>query len=161
MNEVRNWATLMLGCLILCVISEFFIPTGKIGKTINIILSLFVMTSFLTLIIPKNKLFSEFHFDSPKINLKSYEKFQKKINDQTNTLAEKNIKSIIKQLLLDNNISAEKIEIFMDRNEDNCILIIKCKIYILNEDVTVKEKIKNEIEKKLNIETEIISKNEV
>ena len=45
----------------------------------------------------------------------------------------------------------------MDRNEDNCIVMIRCKIYISNAAEENSEKIKKEIESKLNINTEVIS----
>ena len=51
----------------------------------------------------------------------------------------------------------KKIEIFTDKNENNCIVMIRCKIYISSADKDDSQKIKKEIENKLNIATEVIS----
>ena len=45
MNAVKNWSAVISGSVLLCVILEFLIPPGKVGKSMNIILGAFVMCS--------------------------------------------------------------------------------------------------------------------
>ena len=97
---------------------------------------------------------------SPKLEEKNISKKLSRISevadDQTMNVAKKNIEGIIKGILKDSNINFKKIEIFMDRNQDNCILMIRCKIYIPQNEQGSEEKIKKELENKLNIKTQIV-----
>ena len=82
--------------------------------------------------------------------------FLNNINSQIESIAQDNIKAIILNTLKDIKINPKNIEIFMDTNEDNCISIIKCKIFLNKEYLDLADKAKNTIESKLKIETEVI-----
>lgn len=155
MNAVKNWSAVISGSVLLCVILEFLIPPGKVGKSMNIILGAFVMCSAIGWF----KSFDVRNFKS-SFNLKKFEAPEektKKLNSTAEEIIARNIESIIQRILKDINVPYKKIEIFMDRNEDNCIVMIRCKIYISNSAKDDSEKIKKEIESKLNINTEVIS----
>ena len=155
MNTVKNWSAVISGSVLLCVILEFLIPPGKIGKSMNIIFGAFVMCSAIGCL----KSFDIRNFKS-HFNLKNFkapEEKTKKLKSTAEDIITRNIEAIIQRILKDINISYKKIEIFMDRNEDNCIVMIRCKIYISNAAEENSEKIKKEIESKLNINTEVIS----
>lgn len=152
MNAVKNWSMVISGSVLLCMILEFLIPPGKIGKSMNIIFGAFVMCSAIGCF----KFFDVRNFKS-NFNLKNFkalEEKSKKLESAAEDIITRNIESIIQRILKDINISYKKIEIFMDRNEDNCIVMI---IYISNAAKENSEKIKKEIESKLNINTEVIS----
>ena len=155
MNAVKNWSAVISGSVLLCVILEFLIPPGKIGKSMNIIFGAFVMCSAIGCF----KSFDIRNFKS-NFNLKNFkapEEKTKKLKSTAEDIISRNIEAIIQRILKDINISYKKIEIFMDRNEDNCIVMIRCKIYISSTAREDSQKIKKEIENKLNIATEVIS----
>lgn len=156
MDAVKTWCTLVCSATIICSIIEFLIPPGKISKSINIVLSSFMLCCIILPFSSKSK-FKKIDFNNIfKEKNKNSEKTKNNISEQALIIAQKNIESIIKGLLKDNNIFFEKVEIFMDRNADNCILMIRCKIYIPKNSKPNIEKIKSEVENKLNIKTEII-----
>ena len=111
-------------------------------------------------------------FSSKYHNLKSvfknniFENIPKQKNAEKNTLSEslnnqiidstkEKIKLIILKNLKNINICPKKVEVIMDKDEYERIVINKCKISIDPNDIYLKEKIKNEIENKLNIKTEV------
>ena len=53
-------------------------------------------------------------------------------------------------------IIPEKVEVLMDINKDNCIVMIRCKIYISKNYENLKDSIISSVEKDLNIKTEVI-----
>lgn len=87
---------------------------------------------------------------------KKLESVSNAADEQTMDIAKKNIEALIKGVLKDNNVDFKKIEIFMDRNQDNCILMIKCKIYIPEDEQGSTEKIIKEVESKLKIKTQVV-----
>lgn len=155
MDVVKNWSSVISGSVLLCVILEFLIPPGKIGKSMNIIFGAFVICSSIGC-------FKSFDIRNFKynFNLKNFKAPEEKANHLRATAEDiitHNIEAIIQRILRDINVSYKKIEIFMDRNEDNCIVMIRCKIYISNTSKDDSQKIKKEIENRLNISTEVIS----
>ena len=79
------------------------------------------------------------------------------LNKQVSDTFQKNTEAVVKRHLNNLNINFEKVEVLMDINKDNCIVMIRCKIYISNSAKDDSEKIKKEIESKLNINPEVIS----
>lgn len=155
MSAVKNWSAVISGAVLLCVILEFLIPPGKMGKSMNIILGAFVMCSAISCL--KSFGLKNFKFNFNLKDLKTQEEKTKKLKSSAEEIVSRNIESIIQRILKDINIPYKKIEIFMDRNEDNCIVMIRCKIYISSDSKETGERIKKEIENKLNISTEVIN----
>lgn len=165
MNSINQWSILICLSSVACVIIELIMPPGNMLKSLKMTLGLFILVSLLTCIPNSIK----------KINIKRNKDHQNSINTtrfmegidkQFESIAENNLKIIVKDTLKNLGIKNEKIKIFMDTNENNCISIIKCKIFIPHELKPIGSnpktsslntaKIKKEIEKKLNIETEVI-----
>ena len=80
---------------------------------------------------------------------------EKTVKNQTELKAKENLIKLVEKKLGLEGIKAEKINIIMDTKEDNCISIIKCKIFLNEEDLDLTDKVKNLIENKLKIETEV------
>lgn len=157
MGNWSSWFGLISATSAICILAEFFIPKGKIGKSMNIILSMFVLSAFVGAInTAKQSLnlkpikFSEF------LPEKNAEKFTAKIEKQTQELVNKNLETAIRRELIDFKMNPKKIEIFTDKNEDNCIVMIRCKIYTNRSELISAENAKNMIEKNLGICTEFI-----
>lgn len=157
MNEWGSWFGLISTTLAVCILAEFFVPKGKIGKSINIILSMFVLSAFVSAINTGSQSFSLKIPNSNEYNFtQNAEKFTSKIEKQTEKLINKGLEAALRQELSGFNINPKKIEIFTDKNEDNCIVMIRCKIYVRNEESRFAAKAKETIEKNLKISTEII-----
>lgn len=155
MNFINQWSTLICLSSISCVIIELIIPSGKMEKILRTVLGVFILSS---LIIPFSKGIPKL---SLKINLDSIKdkkeyKFLESADKQFQIFAADNLKVIIHGVLKDIGIKDEKIEIFMDTNQDSCILITKCRIYIKKLNEKEIGSIKRELKEKLNIETEVI-----
>lgn len=158
MNSVNNWCAMLCSLIVASAAFEFLIPPGKISKSVNIVLGSLIIFLLMTPFTSKNNIRK---IDFEKLEEKNISKklssVSKSADDQTMDIAKKNVEALVKGILKDNNINFKKIEIFMDRNQDNCILMIKCKIYISQNEQGGEEKIKKEIENKLNIKTQVIS----
>ena len=48
MDLVRQWSALICLSSMICVLLEFLIPPGKIGKTMDMILGVFMLAAFIT-----------------------------------------------------------------------------------------------------------------
>ena len=67
--------------------------------------------------------------------------------DKIENIVSSNLKSI--------EIKPKKIDVIMNLNDNNCISISKCKVYIDKGDINKKEKILDEVQKILNLKPEI------
>lgn len=140
----------------ICVIVDLILPPGKIKKTMNTIIALFTICSLAYPITIKTK---NSNFKLKKLIDNSSKlpnsKLLENIDSQVISLAKTNLKKIIEIKLKDLGAFPEKIEIFMDTNKDNCIIMIRSKIYLNKKFEYIKPKIQSELNN-LNIPTEII-----
>ena len=127
-------------------------------KIMNIVLSIFVIAcvvDFFDSITHSIK----FNFDKIKnisANSDYNKKILKKVDNQVENYAVKNLKRIIYNYLLGYKLKAKKIEIFMDKNDEGSIVIIKCKIYISSEYDYSEDELRANIKRDLHLEAEII-----
>lgn len=164
MKIITSWSTLICLSSAACAVIELIMPPGNMAKTLRMILGLFMLVSF---VFPFSNGISKFNtaFKTKKINDKPIRDFVNGINKQIESLAENNLKAVIEQILSEMGVENEKTEIFMDTGQDNCISISRCKVYIKrnfrksdnNSSLTNSDllKIKKELEKRINIETEV------
>lgn len=156
MNVVKNWSVVISGSVLVCVILEFLIPPGKIGKSVNVVLGAFVLCSAIGCFKSFNIRNFKLDFNLKNFKLQEEEK-AKKLESTAEDIITRQMESVIQRILKDINVSYKKIEIFMDRNEDNCIVLIMCKIYVSNPTKEICEKIKKAIDDKLDISTEVLN----
>lgn len=154
MKSIQQWSSLICLTSIICTIIELILPPGKMQKTMNMVIGLFMLCAAITY--TKNLFNIKLDFNIINSDIIS-EKFGfvNDISSQIESIAQDNVKEIILNVLKQINVVPKKIEIFMDTNEDNCISIIKCKIFLNKEDLDLTDKVKNLIENKLKIETEV------
>ncbi len=161
MNAIKGWSLLICFTAIISAVVEFLIPPGKIGKTMNLILGVFGIIVFFTPFSVKYRNFKNF-FRNDTLSKISESKIPTKnsltesLNNQIIESGNEKIKFIISKNLKNIDVYPKKIEVSMDKDENNRIVMIKCKIFIQPKDINLKEKIKNEIENTLNITTEVI-----
>lgn len=157
MENVRKFSSLVTITCMICVIVDLMLPPGKIKKTMNTVIALFTLCS---LIHPLNIKSKSSNLKIKKILEKSSSfpnsKLLENVNSQVSSLVQANFRKILEIKLKDLGAPPEKIEISMDTNKDNCIIMIRCKIYLNKKYEHLKLKIQNEINNNLNIPIEII-----
>lgn len=144
---------------VVAAFAELLVPAGKMQKIANTVMSALVICCVITQFVNfKNDIFS--YFNSTKNFEKSINKSNvvDYITDKTRDFSKENIKALVAGILADMGVSFQKIEVFMDITEDNCIVMVRCKIYIGECDDKLKNCIKSEVESKLNIKTEVVAK---
>ena len=155
MKYIKNWSVLICLTSKICIIIELVLPPGKMEKTMKMVLGLFTLCAVMSPIKGLSNIKINFNMAN-KDFMDDKLGFLNNINSQIESIAQDNIKAIILNTLKDIKINPKNIEIFMDTNEDNCISIIKCKIFLNKEYLDLADKAKNTIESKLKIETEVI-----
>ena len=156
MDSVRQWSALISTSSVICILIEFLIPPGKIGKSMNMVLGVFMLVAFITPFTSKNGMFDmDFKKISRTEKLCDQKNVVENLNSQIADVAKQNIKAVITRNLRDINVNPKKIQIFMDTNETGCIVMIRCQIHLDESQSDLKEKIKSEIESKLKIKTEV------
>ncbi len=155
MKSIQQWTSIICIASIICIIIELMLPPGKMEKTMRMVLGIFMVCALISPIKNLKKL----NFNISNITteaIKDKFEFTNKINSQLTNLAEDNVRVLILSILKEKGISPKKVDIFMDTNEDNCISIIKSKIYVSKEEAELVNNIKSLIESKLKIETEVV-----
>ncbi len=155
MNGIKSWAMIICFVSVICTIVEMMVPSGKMEKMFKLIIGIFMLCSIL---IPLKNTISNISFDVKKSKnfIKDESKLKDIIDNQTETTAKENIKSIIKNFLDAKDIKPEKINIIMDTKQDNCISIKKIEVFLVRGDESKKDMIKKELEQKFEIKTDVI-----
>jgi len=157
MEVLKRWSLIICTSCIICTLIDLLIPRGKMQKIMQMIINIFIIGLAVSSFKQSLKDF--------KLNIKSTSifaslapdtNFLKKLDLQMSELAAESIRPIISEKLKSIDVIPKKIEIFMDTNSDNCIVMIRCKIYLENQYNSSKPQVYEEIAKKLNIPTEII-----
>lgn len=157
MNMIKEWSALLCITAIICTLIEFLIPPGKIEKTLNMVLGTFMVCAFIMPISTlKNNLNSSFEGIFSNTPTLSQKATQEILNNQVFEETKKNVETVIMRYLKNRQIIPEKVEVLMDINKDNCIVMIRCKIYISKNYENLKDSIISSVEKNLNIKTEVI-----
>lgn len=157
MDNVKKWSTIISVTYIVCILMQFLIPPGKVSKTMNMILGWFMISSIVVTIYQESKkdvLNIKSLIETSKFNAST--EFDETVKLQISELSAENIRKLINLKLNNIGISPKKIEIFMDTNKDNCILMIKCKIFLEEKYAQYKNQLCAEIQRDLNIKAEII-----
>lgn len=161
MGAIKGWSLLLCFAATISAMVEFLIPPGKIGKTMNLILGIFGIIVFFTPFSIKYHDLKNIFKNNDLNKISEAQKITKNsltesLNNQIIESGNEKIKLIISKNLKNINAYPKKIEVSMDKDENNRIVMIKCKIFINSNSKNLKEQIKKEIENKLNIKTEVI-----
>lgn len=155
MNQILNWSSVLCVLSFVCVISEFFILPGNLEKFMRSILYIFFACVLITFFSFKNLNFNfcnlKKDFDKNDSNNMNTEKLNRDIckvfKNKIEDIVLSNLKSI--------GINLKKIDLIVNLNENNCISINKCKVFIDKGDIDKKENIVDEVQKILNLKPEI------
>lgn len=128
MNALKSASMIACVCCIACSVVSLITPMGRMRKTVNLILGLFIICSMLIpvvgLVTTKETEFSleESVFE----NMNSEEEYEKLVLNETAD----NLVKAANDLLLSENIEAENISIGIKRTESDSIYISRINIYI-------------------------------
>lgn len=143
MNALKSASVIACVCCIACSIISLIAPLGRMKKTVNLILGLFMICS---MIVPVVGLFST---EKPKVNIDdyAYESGNYEYDYEELVLNETadNLVRAANDLLLAENITVDNIEIGIKKSDNNSIYISRIIIYINKEFETKVDKIKNVI----------------
>lgn len=157
MGIIKNWAVTLSLAAVICTLFEIFVPCGKVSKSMHMVISLFAIC---LAVFPFVSAFKNFKCEFGTFISNSKPKFSAKlanrVENQASELISGNIKVVVQSLLRELGVSSKKIEIFMDKNPDGCIVMIRCKIYIEKELENFKPKIQKEVKNRLNLEADVI-----
>lgn len=157
MENIRNWAAMLSLTAVICTLFEIFVPPGKVSKSVYMVISLFAVC---LAVFPLISAFRNFKCElgnlisnaKPKLSTK----FAEGVETQASDLISENIKVVVRSLLKEIGVTSKKIEIFMDKNTEGCIVMIRCKIYVEKEFENFKPQIQREIKNRLNIEATVV-----
>lgn len=157
MENIRNWAAMLSLTAVICTLFEIFVPPGKVSKSMYMVISLFAVC---LAVFPLISAFRNFKCElcnlisnaKPKLSTK----FAEGVETQASDLISENIKVVVRSLLKEIGVTSKKIEIFMDKNTEGCIVMIRCKIYVEKEFENFKPQIQRKIKNRLNIEATVI-----
>lgn len=155
MEHILNWSSVLCVLSFVCVISEFFILPGNLEKFMRSILYIFFTCVLITFFSFKNM---NFNFCNLKKNFDENKKSKintEKLNMDICMVFKDKIENIVSSNLKSIEIKPKKIDVIMNLNDNNCISISKCKVYIDKGDINKKEKILDEVQKILNLKPEI------
>lgn len=155
MEHILNWSSVLCVLSFVCVISEFFILPGNLEKFMRSILYIFFTCVLITFFSFKNM---NFNFCNLKKNFDENKKSKintEKLNMDICMVFKDKIENIVLVNLKSIEIKPKKIDVIMNLNDNNCISINKCKVYIDKGDMDKKEKIVEKIEETLNLKSEV------
>ena len=155
MEHILNWSSVLCVLSFVCVISEFFILPGNLEKFMRSILYIFFTCVLITFFSFKNM---NFNFCNLKKNFDENKKSKintEKLNMDICMVFKDKIENIVSSNLKSIEIKPKKIDVIMNLNDNNCISINKCKVYIDKGDINKKEKIVEKIEETLNLKSEV------
>ncbi len=154
MSALRSAAVIACVCCVACSVISLVAPLGRMRKTVNLILGLFIICSML---IP---LVGVFTTDVPDLNLEeqyydksfSKEEYEKLVLNETAD----NLVVAANDLLISENIVVDNIEIGIKKSDNNSIYISRIYIYISKDSESKVDDIKRTISSNMSKEPVVI-----
>lgn len=155
MNSLRSFAVITCVCSIACSVISVIAPTGRMKKTVNLILGMFLLCSMAVPVVGLLSTSSyDFEIDEQSLNLEADNS-----GEYESLVLRKTADNLVKatnDLLLSNDIEADNIRVGIKKTDDNSIYISSIYIYISKEYEPKSEKIKSIIGSNMTKEPVII-----
>ncbi|MDR3178459.1 MAG: stage III sporulation protein AF [Oscillospiraceae bacterium] len=152
MGQIHKWTFVLCLAVLICSIFEMTSPNGKMQNVLRFVLGIFLLCAIIVPISDVN--FKNTYFK--KINLQKTNQqeteLKQEVENQTLNLAKKRLKDLAANTLLQENIEAEEIEIFMDIKEEGSISIKKIRVILEKRSEEKINKAKGVLKKELGIE---------
>lgn len=151
MSYISNTALIICTCAVACAVLQILLPEGKTSKTINLIVTAFLI---LILISPIKNLFS----NENKLTIPTPDetKIMAEYNDKVVSTAKDNMRNSVKSLFQQNDIQVKDVYVELKTDEQGGIIIDYINIYISDDINGSQSKIINLVENNYNITPSII-----
>lgn len=151
MSYISNTALIICTCAVACAVLQILLPEGKTGKTINLIVTAFLI---LILISPIKNLF----LNENKLTIPTPDetKIMAEYNDKVVSTAKDNMRNSLKSLFQQNDIQVKDVYVELKTDEQGGIIIDYINIYISDDINSSQSKIINLVESNYNITPSII-----
>lgn len=151
MSYISNTALIICTCAVACAVLQILLPEGKTGKTINLIVTAFLI---LILISPIKNLF----LNENKLTIPTPDetKIMAEYNDKVVSTAKDNVRNSLKSLFQQNDIQVKDVYVELKTDEQGGIIIDYINIYISDDINSSQSKIINLVESNYNITPSII-----
>lgn len=144
-SALRSSSVVVCVCCIVCAMFSMIAPAGKMKKTVDIVLSLFLLSSMLIPIASFVKSFSaDVVIDEQDVDIKNIDE-----DDYTEIVLKQtadNLVEIADNLLKSEGIQAENIRVSLKKTDKNSIYISRIDIYISKDNEKDTDKIKRIVE---------------
>lgn len=155
MNALKSCAVIVCVCSIACSIISIIAPSGRMRKTVNLILGLFLLCSMAVPIIGLFSV-SSFNFKTDDYSVNSPTTDNTEYEKLVLTTTADNLVKAANELLLSNDIKADNIKIGIKKTDDKSIYISSIYIYISKDDDFKTEEIKRIIGSNMSKEPVVI-----
>lgn len=151
MSAISNTAIILCTSTIACVIIRMILPEGRTRKTMNLIITLFLI---LIMIAPVKNLFSK--SGSFLISTPDEAEITKEYNSRVISMTQENIRNSVFKVLEQKNIIAENVYVSLNTDKQNGIYIDYISIYLSRDKTDETNDTVKVIEENFNITPEII-----
>ncbi len=154
MSQIQQWAGALCILILIAAVIQYLVPSGVMERSMRLVLGGFVV---LSLIIPFADLVrnTEWNFEIQE-DVAVTEEYAEHANERILELAQSNIETLIAETLQKMNLSAKKITVTMDSNEDNCIVIKKAVITLALADAERMAAVEEKLWSVLGIKAEVV-----
>lgn len=155
MNGIREWATVLCITAVIAVMFELLSPSGKMEKMMRFVLGAFLLCALL---VPLTGTATQISVDftTGEVTQPEISAFQNKVDEQTEQAITGNLQSIALQALAEEQITPQKMDVRMDRMEDDSISITEIVLYLASEHQYSASTAKQILENTLGIPTEVV-----
>ena len=151
MNIVSNTSLILCTCTIACVVIKMLLPEGSTRKTMNIIITAFLI---IAMVVPIKNLFAV--ADELSVSTPDEAKITGDYNNKVLSVTKENLEKSLISILNQNNIPVTDVDVYLRTDRENGILIDYIYIYIIEDNKSHISKIISLVEENYNITPEII-----
>ena len=151
MNIVSNTSLILCTCTIACVVIKMLLPEGSTRKTMNIIITAFLI---IAMVVPIKNLFAV--ADELSVSTPDEAKITRDYNNKVLSFTKENLEKSLISILNQNNIPVTDVDVYLRTDRENGILIDYIYIYIIEDNKSHISKIISLVEENYNITPEII-----
>lgn len=158
MNDIREWAIMLCSVSVGSVFIAFLIPDGNMKKSVNFVISLFLMTISIIPVWGKDSI----KFDFPDVSVDKFpdeEEYLIEYSEFLQSFGEEEVQSQISELLEKECVNSYDINIESYFDTAGNIVVSDVKIILSSDDAGVVEKVKTDVKNYTGIVPQVVIDN--
>ena len=155
MDGIREWTTVLCITAVIAVMFELLSPSGKMEKMMRFALGAFLICALLVPLTGTATQIS-IDFSTGEVTQPELSEFQNRVDAQTEQAITTNLQTLALQALAEEGITPQKMDVRMDRLEDDSISITEIVLYLESKDQYCAGSAKQILESELGISTEVV-----